>query len=246
MGIRKYNLGTDIPASEFSAVFLLTTFVQFLDNGRSCEVFTLKAVFGFSFLADLYHSYIVAFDMSGTDETYYLGACIPAVCQYIAETDFMLDGSSDHLDSEVNLVYGVLFKTLLDGSILVSFCTVSPGEFLFAHPIVAPPSFLPENGKVEKHLADAIGNAEEESLEAKNVAMLKVRMDASDALHTSASLMEVRIINHQTGIRRLMVTSDDDSGPKLTGNMIHQLAPVGTAIVEKLIEHIFMTTKFAA
>ena len=61
-----------------------------------------------------------------------------------------------------------------------------------------------------------------------------------------ARLGEVRVINHQTGIVRLVVTADDDFSPKLADNMVHQLAPVGTAIVEELIEHIFTTTKFAA
>jgi len=42
-----------------------------------------------------------------------------------------------------------------------------------------------------------------------------------------------------------MVTADDDLRPKLTDNVAHQFALVGTAIVEELIEHVFMTTKLA-
>ena len=91
-----------------------------------------------------------------------------------------------------------------------------------------------------------IGNTKEERLEAKDAAVLKMGVDTPDILHTSACLGEVRIVDHQAGIIRLVVTADDDLLPKLTDNMVHQLAPVGAAIVEKLIEHIFTTTKLAA
>jgi hypothetical protein len=43
-----------------------------------------------------------------------------------------------------------------------------------------------------------------------------------------------------------MVTANEDLRPKLADEVVHQLAPVGTAIVEELIEHIFTTTKLAA
>lgn len=240
------NISTDIPALEFAAVLLLAPLVQLLDNSRSCEILALETVSGLTFFTDLYHSDIVALDMAGTDETYNLGARKPAVCQHITETDLVLDSPANHLDGEVNLAHGILIKTGMDGSVLVPFCGVSFGEFLFAHSIVAFPALLSEDGKVEKHLADTIGNAEEERLESKDAAVLKMGVDTSDVLHTSTRLGEVRIVNHQAGVIRLVVTADDDLQPKLTGNMVHQFAPVGTAIVEELIEHIFTTTKLAA
>ena len=246
LGVCKDDIGTDVPALELAAVLLLAPFVQLLDNSRSSEILALETVFGLTFFTDLYHSDIVTFDMAGTDETYYLSACKPTVCQHITETDFVLDGPANHLDGEINLAHGILIKTGMDGCALVPFFTESFREFLLAHAIVAFPALLSEDGKVEKHLADAIGNAEEESLEAKDAAMLEMRVDTPDILHTSACLGEVRIVNHQTGIIRLVITADDDLLPKLTGNMVHQLAPVGAAIVEELIEHIFTTTKLAA
>ena len=184
--------------------------------------------------------------MAGTDETDNLGTCKPTVGQHITETDLVLDSPANHLDGEINLAHGILIKTGMDCSVFVPFCGVSFGELLLAHSIVSLPAFLSEDGKVEKHLADAIGNAEKESLEAQDAAMLEMRVDTSDVLHTSACLGEVRIVNHQTGIIRLVIAADDDFLPKLTGNMVHQLAPVGAPIVEELIEHIFTTTKLAA
>ena len=246
MSVCEDNISTDIPALEFAAVFLLAPLVQLLDNGRGGKVLALETVFGLTFLTDLYHSDIVALDMAGTDETHYLGACKPTVCQHIAETNLVLDSPANHLDGEVNLAHGVLIKTSLDGCILVPFFTESFGEFLLAHPVVTLPALLSEDGKVEKHLADAIGNTKEERLEAKDAAVLKMGVDTPDILHTSACLGEVRIVDHQAGIIRLVVTADDDLLPKLTDNMVHQLAPVGAAIVEELIEHIFTTTKLAA
>lgn len=156
------------------------------------------------------------------------------------------NGPANHLYGGVNLAHGILTETCLDGSVGIPFRAVSSGEFLLAHAIVALPAFLTNDGKVEQHLADAVGDAEEESLEAEDAAVFKMGVDTSDVLHTPACLGEVRIINHQAGIFRLVVTADDDLRPKLADNMVHQLAPVRATIVEELIEHIFTTTKLAA
>ena len=162
------------------------------------------------------------------------------------EAYLMLDSPANHLYGEVNLAHGILINTPLYGNVLIPFCGVSSGEFLPAHSVVALPAFFPEDGKVEEHLADTVGNAEKKSFEAEDAAVFKMGVDTSDILHTTAGLREVRIINHQAGIFRLVVTADNNLRPKLADNMVHQLAPVGAAIVEKLIEHIFTTTKLAA
>ena len=246
LGVRKHDICTHVPAPELAAVLLPAPFVQLLDNGRSCEVLALEAVPGLAFLPDLYHSDIVALDMAGADELDNLGTCEPTVSQYIAEAYLLLDSPSDHLDGEVNLAHGILVKTSLYGNALIPFGGIPSGEFLLAHSIVALLALFTEDGKVEQHLADTVGNAEEEGLEAEDAAVFKMGVDTSDVLHTPACLGEVRIINHQAGIFRLVVTADDDLRPKLTDNMVHQLAPVGAAVIEELIEHIFTTTELAA
>ena len=80
----------------------------------------------------------------------------------------------------------------------------------------------------------------------EDAAVFKMGVDTPNILHTAPRLGEVRVINHQAGIVRLMVTADDDLRPKLADDVVHQLAPVGTAAVEELIEHIFTTAKLAA
>ena len=246
MSVCEDNISTDVPALEFAAVLLLAPLVQLPDNGRGSEILMLGTVLGLTFFTDPDHSDIVTLDMTRADETYNLGTCKPAVCQHITEAHFLLNGPANHLDGEINLAHGVLSKTNLDGCVLVSFFTESFGELLFAHPVVAFPALLSEDGKVEKHLADAVGNTEEEGLDAKNATVLKMGVDTPDVLHMPSCLGKVRIVNHQTGIIRLVVTADDDLSPKLADDVVHQLAPVGTAVVEELIEHIFATTKLAA
>ena len=246
LGVCKDDIGTDVPALELAAVLLLAPFVQFLDNGRSGEFLAFKAILGLTFFPDLYHADVVTLDMAGADEAHYLGTCKPAVSQYISEAYLMLDSPANHLYGEVNLAHGILINTPLYGNVLIPFCGVSSGEFLPAHSVVALPAFFPEDGKVEEHLADTVGNAEKKSFEAEDAAVFKMGVDTSDVLHTTAGLREVRIINHQAGIFRLVVTADNNLRPKLADNMVHQLAPVGAAIVEELIEHIFTTTKLAA
>ena len=106
LGVCKDDIGTDVPALELAAV-LLAPFVQFLDNGRSGEVFAFKAILGLTFFPDLYHADVVASDMTGADEAYYLGAGKPAVSQYISEAYLMLDSPANHLYGEVNLAHGI-------------------------------------------------------------------------------------------------------------------------------------------
>lgn len=246
MSVSKDDIDSDMPASELAAVSLLVPLVRLPENGRSRELLVLKAVFGFTILTDLYHPDVVAPDMAGTDEAHYLSACKPAVSQHIAETNFVPDGPANHIDGEINLAHGVLVKAGMDGSVPISFCAVSPEKLLPAHTIVALSVLLSEDGKIKKHLTDVVGNAEEEGLEAKDAAVLQMGADTSYALHSTASLGKVRIVNHQAGVIRLVVATDDDLCPKLSGNVVHQLAPVGAAVVEELIEHIFTTTKLAA
>ena len=246
LGVCKDDIGIDVSALELAAVLLLALFVQLLDYGRSCEVLAFEAVLRLAFFTDLYHADVVTLDMAGADEAHYLGTCKPAVSQHIAEAYLMLDSPANHLYGEVNLAHGILINTPLYGNVLIPFCGVSSGEFLPAHSVVALPAFFPEDGKVEEHLADTVGNAEKKSFEAEDAAVFKMGVDTSDILHTTAGLREVRIINHQAGIFRLVVTADNNLRPKLADNMVHQLAPVGTAIVEELIEHIFTATKLAA
>lgn len=239
-------IGTHVPASELTTVLLLTPLVQFLDDGRSRKVLAIKAVLGLALLTDLYHSDVVVLDMAGADELDNLATCEPAVSQHIAEAYPMLDSPADHLYGEVNLAHRVLAEAGMDGSVLIPLYAVSFGKFLLAHPIVALPALLAQDGKIEQHLADAVSDAEEESLEAEDAAVLEMGVDTPDMLHAASRLGEVRVINHQASIVRLVVTADDDLSPKLADDVVHQLAPVGTAVVEELIEHIFATTKLAA
>ena len=246
MSVCEDNVSTDVPTLEFATILLLAPFVQLLDNGGSGNVLALETVLGLTFLPDLYHADVVALDMAGVDEAHDFGTCEPTVRQHITEVNLLLDGSANHLDGEVNLAHGILINTPLYGKVLVPFCGVSPGEFLLAHAVVALPALLSEDGKIEEHLADTVGDAKKESLETEYAAMLEMRVDTPDVLHTPARLGEVRIIYHQAGVFGFVVTADDNLLPKLAGNMVYQLAPVGAAIVEELIEHIFTTTKLAA
>ena len=100
--------------------FFSPPFVQLLDDGRCRKFLTLEEVLGIPLLTDLYHSDIVALDMTGTDEPDYLGTCEPAVCQHIAEAYFLSDGPADHLYGKVYLAHGVLRKADLDGGVLVT------------------------------------------------------------------------------------------------------------------------------
>ena len=246
MRVGKDDIGTYVPASELTAVLLLTPFVQSLDDGRSRNILALEAVSGLALLTDLYHSDIVALDMTGADELDNLSACEPAVCQHIAKAYLLPDSPAYHLYGEVNLAHRILVKAGLDGIVLIPLYAVSSGELLLAHPIVALPALFAKDAEVEQHLADTVSDAEEETLEAEDAAMLEMRVDTPDVLHAATRLGEVRVVNHQAGIVRLMVTADDDLRPELADDMVHQPAPVRTAIVEELIEHVFTTTKLAA
>ena len=54
-----------------------------------------------------------------------------------------------------------------------------------------------------------------------DAAVFKIGVDTPDILHTAPRLGVIRVINHQAGIVRLVVTADDDLSPKLAENMVH-------------------------
>lgn len=240
------DIRTHIPASELSAILLLTPFVQLPDDGRSREILALETVLGLTFLTYLYHSDIVTFDMARADEADYFGTCKPTVCQHITEADSVLDCPANHLNGEVYLAHGILLKTRLYGGVFIPLLAISSGKFLLAHAVVALTAFLAKDGEVEKHLADTICDAKEEGLEAEDAVVLQMRVDTSDVLHTAACLGKVRIIYHQASVLTLVVAAHPDLRPKLADEVIHQFAPVDAPIVEEIIEHIFATSELAA
>ena len=59
-------------------------------------------------------------------------------------------------------------------------------------------------------------------------------------------LREIGVTDNQAGIIRFMVTAEFYLCPQLRGDVIHELAPVGTCIIEELVEDILTTPKLAA
>ena len=58
--------------------------------------------------------------------------------------------------------------------------------------------------------------------------------------------MQQGIINHQAGVNGLVVTAHSYLCPQLGVDMVHELSPVGTCIIEELVEDILPATKLAA
>lgn len=244
--ISKDDVCTHIPALELTGILLLAPLVKQLDDCWSRKILLLEMVPGLACFSYLDHSDIVTFDVAASDKLYYLGACKPAVCQYVTELDLVSYHTSDHLYGKVYLAHGVFTDSGSESRVFISFSSVPLGEFLGANAKVFFLALLPKDGKVKKHLAYSICNTKEECLETEDSPVLKMGVYATDILHALSRLREIRIVNHQAGINSLMVTAHSYLFPQLGVDMVHELSPVGTCIIEELVEDILPATKLAA
>lgn len=240
------DVSCDVPAFKFVAIFHHLAVFKMPDERRSSEVLLAEPVLRPSLFSDLEHTQIVAFEVARVDEADNLLAGEPTVGKEILKADAFSDGTAYHLYGERNLVCIILSDTFHGRLCIITLLREMGRQFLLGHAVVALLSLLPDNGKVEKHLAHTIGDAHDESLETEDTLVLKVRVHASDVLHPLASLGKVGVINHQAGNLPFMVRADRNLVPQLQRDMIHQFAPVCTGITQKIIEHVLPTTQKVA
>lgn len=197
--------------------------------------------------AHLDHPEIVAPDVTGSDEQDDLRAGEPAVGQHIVEAYLALDNPAYHPDRQGYLALAVLFGAQCGmGAFLM--LPGEPGVKLALLQAMLPVlALLADEGEVEQHLAEAVGYADEQPLEAEHHRMCHVGVYLADKLRPDATLGIVRVVHHQADwIRAVGSPPLLALAPELPGNDGENLAPVVRLIGDKPVEHVLTTVKQAA
>ncbi len=185
--------------------------------------------------------------MTGSDEQDDLCTGEPAVGQHVVEVYLALDDPAYHPDHQGDLALAVLFGAQCGmGAFLM--LLGEPGVKLALLQAMLPvPALLADEGEVEQHLADTVGYADEQPLEAENHRMCHVGVNLADKLCLDDSLGIVRIVHYQAdrmraiGIPLLLALALE-----LVGNDGENLTPVVRLIGDKLVEHVLATAKQVA
>ena len=198
-------------------------------------------------LAHLYHAEVVAADAAGSDEADDLRAGEPAVGQHVVETDLVPDDAAYHVKHQGDLAPAVL----LDAQGGVGTLPVFLGETLFE--LLLPQAVFPvlprlaDEGEVEQHLADAVGYADEQALEAEDHRMRHVGVYPADEFGPDAPLGIVRVVHHQAD--RLRARGGPALlalVPELARHGGEDLAPVVRLVGDETVKHVLAAAEQAA
>ena len=220
----KDHVNSYVPTAQATAVLAsLLRMVEECDKLVSGVLLTFIYVLR---LAHLDHAKVMASDVAGRDKQNDLGTGKPTVGQYVVEVYLALDDATYHLNHQRNLALAVLIYTLGGMGVLVVLLGEACVKLLLLQTMVALLSCLTDYSEVEKYLADAIGNANEQALEAEHHRMRHMGVYLADKLRLDATLRVVGIIDHQAdGVCAVTCPLLLALVPKLAGNGGKNLAP---------------------
>ena len=198
-------------------------------------------------LAHLDHAKIMAPDVSGSDEQDDFCTGKPTVGQHIVEMDLTLDDAAYHLNHQGNLAL-VVFPNPFGGmGAFRMFLGETGVKLLLLQSVVPILAFLTDKGEVEQHLADTVGNADEQPLETEHHRVCDMRVYLTDKFRLDTTFGIVRIIYHQTywlcAVRSPLLLG---LVPELKRDGGKNPAPVIRLIGEKSVEHVLPAVKQAA
>ena len=184
------------------------------------------------------HTEIMAFDSSCLDETYDILAGKPTVGQQIIKSKSVLDGSADHFLEQFDFAPGIILHALGGGTILVALLLKPAVEFGRRHGMIAILPRFSDKLEINDHLTLSVAYGKYQRLESKYHSMSDMAENAAYHLGMDTSLGIIGVIDNQADRTVGMVGTDRNFAPKLTGDMVHDLAPIETVVVDKPIKHI--------
>ena len=241
----EYDIYSNVVASQATAI--RASLLRMVEESDKLICGVLPTFIYILRAAHLYHTEIVTLHMAGGDELDDFGTCKPAVRKDVVKVNLTLDDTAYHLHHQGNLALVILFNTLCCMGVRCVFLGEPRVKLLLLQAIVALLSFLSNEGKVEKHLADAVSDADEESLETEHHRMRHVGVYLADKLSLHASLGIVGVIHHQAD--RLCAVSSPlllGLAPELERDHGHNSAPVVRFIRQETIERVALTAELAA
>ena len=241
----KYHINSDVPASQTTAVLasllgVVKEYGELVGSVLLTFIYVLR-------LAHLDHTEIVASDVAGSDEQDDLCTGKPAVGQHIVEVYLALDDATDHLNHQRYLALVVLLDAFGCMRLLVVLLGETCIELFLLQAVVPLLTCLSDNGEIKQYLADAVGNADEKSLEAEQHRVRHMGVYLTDKLSLDAALGIVRVIDHQADrLRAVCRPLLLGLVPELERDSRKDFAPVIRLIGDKPIEHVLPAVKQAA
>ena len=241
----KCDIDGDVVASQTATI--LAPFFRVVEEGDELVGGVLPTFIYVLCLAHLDHAKIMASDVAGGNELDNVSAGKPAVCKDVVKVNLALDNTAYHLNHQVYLALVVFLDALGGMRILRMLLCEAFVKLLLLQAIVTFLAFLAYKSKVKQYLADTVGDADEQTLEAEHHRMRYVRVYFSDKLCLDASFGIVGVVHHQAdGLSSLCRPFLLSLAPKLAGEGCQNLAPVIGVVRQKTIECVALTAELAA
>ena len=241
----KGHVDGDMVASQTAAI--LATLLRMVEEGDELVGSVLLTFICILRLAHLDHAKVMASDVSGSDEQDDFCTGKPTVGQHIVEMDLALDNAAYHLYHQGNLALVVFLNPLGSMGVFRMLLGETGIKLFLLQSVVPILAFLTDKGEVKQHLADTVGNADEQPLETEHHRVCDMRVYLADKLRLDTTLGIVRIIYHQA-YRLCALRSPLLLGlvPELKRDGGKNSAPVIRLIGDKSVEHVLPAVKQAA
>lgn len=227
----------DIVASQHTAV--LAPFLGLVEESHELVCRMLLAFIHILGPAHFDHAEIVALCMPGCDELDDFGTGEPAVCQNVVEVYLVLDDAAYHLYHQRDFALVILLYALGGVGLLGVFFGEPCVKLILLQSVILFLALLSDKREAKQHLAPAVSDAKEKSLEAEYHGVRHMGEYLSDKFCLETTLREVGVINHQTyGICLLTCAVLLYLAPKLPGNNGENLTPVIGLLGKESVERV--------
>lgn len=234
------NIMTAVPAAVFHALGLGGTFADDSFGRKLVTILTERE--SHALFAHFNHTQIMTFDSSCLDKPNCFLARKPTVSQKVIEPISVLDGSADHIFEQFNLALDIILHAFGCGAILVALLLKPAVEFGRRHGMIAALARFSNKLEINYHLALTIANGKHQRLESKYHLMSNMAKNTTNLLGMHSSFGIIGIINDTTDRMPGMVSANRHLAPKLSGDMVHDFAPIKIVVVDKPIKHVFRRT----
>lgn len=227
----------DMVASQHAAVL-----AAFLGLVEECHELVCRILLAFIHIlgsTHFNHAQIVALCMPGSYELDDFGTGEPAVCQNVVKVYLVLDDAAYHLYHQRDFALVILLYALGGVGLFGVFLGEPCVKLLLLQAVILFLALLPDKREVKQHLAPAVSDAQEKSLEAEYHGVCHMGEHLPDKFCLEATLRKVSVINHQAyGISLLTCAVLLHLAPKLPGNNGENLAPVIGLLGKESVERV--------
>ncbi len=126
------------------------------------------------------------------------------------------------------------------------FLDKAAGKIFGTHTEIFIFPLLPKDGEIKDKLAFTVSNPQKKRFKAKYYLMMHEGKHSTNVFNALACFREIRVVNHKTDWRLLMIAAYPDFVPYLIGKVIKDFTPVKCLIIGKPVKNILFAAKEAA